>query len=104
MCVINFCLANLYRLFSQLIDCAIYFNCYSIAPAETGGRGEINSLVTLLLDKAVTSAMESMSANRVGTSTVVSDELLQLATSAQQSGVSVDFMLRFYRRWQASQK
>ena len=93
-----------HRLFSQLIDCAIYFNCYSVGPAEAGGGSEVNSLVTLLLDREIISGMESISANRVETSSVVSDELLQLATSAQQSGVIVDFMLRFYRRWQASQK
>lgn len=100
----RYCLPIRCRLFNCLINCAVFFNCYSTAPVETGVGGEASSLVTLLLDKTVTMALEGTSTSRSGASSTVNHELLQLATSAQQSGVNIDFMLRFYRRWQASKK
>ena len=78
------------RLFSRLVDSAIYFNCYS---PSTKARLSSSAVVTLLVDKSLVNAIE-------GQATSVSSALVDLAVTAQQSGVVIDTLLQLYQRWQ----
>lgn len=90
--------------FNCLIDCAIYFNCYSGSSSVTPLTG---SLATLLLDKPLVKALEihdvSLDDSK-STKEETNPEIVQLLTTAQQSGVEIETMVRFYQRWQTHQK
>ena len=94
-----------HRFFNCLIDCAIYFNCYSGSSSVTPLTG---SLATLLLDKPLVKALEihddvSLEDSK-STKEETNPEIVQLLTTAQQSGVEIETMVRFYQRWQTHQK
>jgi hypothetical protein len=71
-------------LFDGLIDCAIHFNSSSST-----------TLSTLLLDKQVVTAFQKGQVDDA-----VDPYVLDLLTTAQQHGVQIESMIRFYRRWQ----
>ena len=83
----------LHRLFDNLIDCAIYFNSGTSLTSDTS-----SSLVSLLLDKPLVDIFEGRSS-----SDDVNPAIIELVTTARQSGVEIDTLLRFYRRWQSQQ-
>lgn len=83
----------LHRLFDNLIDCAIYFNSGTSLTSDTS-----SSLVSLLLDKPLVDIFEGRSS-----SDDVNPAIIELVTTARQSGVEIDTLLRFYRRWHSQQ-
>ena len=102
MCVLLLCC----RLFSCLVDCAVFFNTHQTVGSEgEGSRG--GSLVTLLLARDIVSALEdgperSHRGSRAARQQVDS-EIVELASTARQHGIEVDSLVRFHKRWQRAQ-
>ena len=95
-----------FRLFGGLVDCAVYFNCYSGGVAsDTPPTGP---LLTMLLDKSLVRALD-VSDTATPTSgskphPQIQPEIVELLDEAKQGGVEIQTIVKFNQRWQEHKK
>ena len=92
----SLCITSSLRLFSCLVDCAVYFNTTPLAGSDGRGGG---ALATLLLARNIIGAVNPSHHRVVQQPDPEVVELAELAVTARQSGVELDTLVHFHKRW-----